>query len=87
MDMDMEKIRRNSTKSLVVSPISNINLRTRRIIDQGLLDELPIDKGDKLSVFNLLTQSIEHVEVSNLNTNHHWYYLDNELFKVIHILD
>ena len=85
--MDINIARRNSNMSLVVSPISNINLRTRRIIDQGLLDELPIDKGDKLCVFNLLTQITEYVDLSDLNTDHHWYYLDNELFKIIHVLD
>tara|TARA_R110000772_G_scaffold43995_1_gene101214 strand:- start:33093 stop:33350 length:258 start_codon:yes stop_codon:yes gene_type:complete len=74
------------TTSLILTPIDNINLRTKKIIDQELMEEIVVDRKSELTVFNLLTQQVTEVRNSKLNEQHHWYYLNDKLYKIIHII-
>ena len=71
--------------SLIITPIDNINLRTKKIVDQKLMEDIVIDKTD-LSVFNLKTQQLETIKLNKLNDKIHWYYLNDKLYKIIHTL-
>lgn len=72
--------------SLIISPMDNINLRTKKVVDQELLEEVIVNNKSDLNVFNLKTQELEIIKLSELNTDHHWYYRNDKLFKIIHTL-
>jgi hypothetical protein len=82
----METTLNKVTTSLILTPIDNVNLRTKDIIDQELIEEIVVDGKADITVFNLLTQQVGKVHNSKLNEQHHWYYKNDRLYKIIHIL-
>tara|TARA_R110000772_G_scaffold20466_2_gene56774 strand:- start:79052 stop:79309 length:258 start_codon:yes stop_codon:yes gene_type:complete len=72
--------------SLIITPINNISFETKKVIDQELLEEIVVDIDTTIPVFNLLIQQLETVGVNDLKEQHHWYFKNDRLYKIVHII-
>jgi len=71
---------------LVITPISNILFGSKKVVDQKLIEEVPFYNEQSIDAFNLLTQSVEKVKVTQIN-DHHWYYKNcGTLCKILHTI-
>ena len=72
--------------SIISTPVSNIDLENKSILDQGLMKEDIFTKDQTIKVYDRIDDKVESIKVADLKKKHWIYNSDRTFSKIIHVI-